>query len=300
MLRNIAPLFAIVAGIMWGSIGLFVRALSALGLDNTTIVEVRMVGAAIMVFIGIVVYDKSLLRFKLQDFWIFLGASLASAFGINYFYTAAVNELSLSLAAILISTMPVFVIIISLFLFGERITPKKVGSMLLVVLGAICVSGVFDGLTSNPSVKGVTFGLLSGFGYALYSIFARFGFNRGYNALTINLYCFIITSLALMFFTNWRKVGEIIAIDPVYNIGFLLLHALICAAAPYVLFNLSLKYMDTGKASILASCEPVAATIFGFIFFDEIPTIISILGIAMVLVALGILSNPEKSIPKPG
>jgi len=51
--------------------------------------------------------------------------------------------------------------------------------------------------------------------------------------------------------------------------------------------------MDTGKASILCSCEPIAATVFGLIFYNEIPTILSLVGLVITLIALAILSLKE-------
>ena len=50
----------------------------------------------------------------------------------------------------------------------------------------------------------------------------------------------------------------------------------------------------TGKASILCSCEPVAAMVFGFFFFKEIPTVLSITGLIIVLVALAMLVLSDK------
>ena len=56
----------------------------------------------------------------------------------------------------------------------------------------------------------------------------------------------------------------------------------------------NILYMDAGKASILCSCEPVAAMVFGICFFGEIPTVLSITGLIIVLVALAMLVLPEK------
>ena len=50
----------------------------------------------------------------------------------------------------------------------------------------------------------------------------------------------------------------------------------------------------TGKTSILCSCEPVAAMVFGFFFFKEIPTVLSITGLILVLFALAMLVLSDK------
>ena len=45
------------------------------------------------------------------------------------------NSIHLSLAAVLLGTSPIFVIIGAYFTLGEKITVKKVGSMLLAIVG---------------------------------------------------------------------------------------------------------------------------------------------------------------------
>ncbi len=294
MLKKIAPFLVIAAGCMWGSIGVFVRYLDQMGLSNTTIVEIRMIGAALMLFFAVLLYDKKLFRFKLKDSWVFIGAGLASAIGLNYFYNLAIQEVSLSFAAILLSTMPIFVLLISFFLFKEDIARKKIISVFLMILGCICVSGFLDGAGAIISLKGILFGLISGIGYAFCSIFIRIGINKGYSSLTINLYCFVVACLSLLFFTDWHAIGAMIAPAPPERIGFLIFYSFICAALPYALYFFSFNHMDTGKASILASCEPAAATVFGFIYFSEVPTVFSIFGILIVFIALALMSRPDK------
>ena len=56
-----------------------------------------------------------------------------------------------------------------------------------------------------------------------------------------------------------------------------------------VFYTVELDHMEAGKASILCSCEPVAAMVFGVFFFREIPTVLSITGLVIVLTALAIL-----------
>ena len=61
-----------------------------------------------------------------------------------------------------------------------------------------------------------------------------------------------------------------------------------------VFYTVELDHMEAGKASILCSCEPVAAMVFGVFFFREIPTVLSITGLIIVLVALAMLVLSDK------
>ena len=47
--------------------------------------------------------------------------------------------------------------------------------------------------------------------------------------------------------------------------------SLCTAVCPYAFYTVALDHMEAGKASILCSCEPVAAMVFGFFFFMATP-----------------------------
>ena len=52
--------------------------------------------------------------------------------------------------------------------------------------------------------------------------------------------------------------------------------------------------MEAGKASILCSCEPAAAMVFGFFLLREIPAVLSITVLISVLIALAVLALSNK------
>ena len=70
--------------------------------------------------------------------------------------------------------------------------------------------------------------------------------------------------------------------------------SLCTAVCPYAFYTVALDHMEAGKASILCSCEPVAAMVFGFFFFREISTVLSIAGLIIVLIALAMLVLSDK------
>ena len=96
-------------------------------------------------------------------------------------------------------------------------------------------------------------------------------------------------------FTDWQMIGEFVAVSPVKDSVFLVLNALCTSVLPYVLFTFSLTYIDAGRVSILAAGgEPSAAMIFGLIFYDEVPSVLSLCGIAVTILALWLLCKPPK------
>lgn len=294
-MKQLLYLMPIVSGAMWGSAGIFVRKLTALGMNSYTVVSVRVVLAVIILAVWLGIYDKNLLKIKLKDLWIFVAGGVVGMFGLNICYNSAISELSLSLAAVLLSLSPVFVLFMAAILFKEKITSKKVICMTIAIAGCVLASGVLESAsTMRWSVKGIIVGTIGAFFYGLYGIISKTAMERGYHAFTTTFYCLFMVMLVVIPLTNWKLVTDVVIANPFKMSVFLVIHSLCTSVLPYILYTFSIRYIDAGMASILASGEPVAAMIFGVIFFSEIPTFLSVVGIVLVIVALALLSMPEK------
>ena len=108
------------AGSMWGTMGLWVRRLTAEGLDSMQILALRIVVTAVMMLVFLAVYNRKLLKIRWKDLWCFLGTGICSIVFFGYCYNRTIVLTSLSVAAILLYTAPIFVMILSRFLFGEK------------------------------------------------------------------------------------------------------------------------------------------------------------------------------------
>ena len=91
------------------------------------------------------VFRRQAFKIKLKDLWVFLGAGLLSLTMFGLAYMNAMQEMSLSMAVVLLYTSPIFVILLSAPLFKERITPVKVVALVLVIIGAVFTTGVVTG-----------------------------------------------------------------------------------------------------------------------------------------------------------
>ena len=288
-----AIVLAVSAGCLWGTSGYFVRELTGLGFSIMDIVASRMIIAGIAVFFIIMIKDKEMLKVKPRDLWCLIGAGLGGTFTFNIFYTVATNLLTLSLASILLCTMPIPVMIFSKFLFHEDITRRKIVALVLALTGCVLVSGIIEN-GASLSAKGVIFGILGSVGYALYNVFSRYAANKGYNSLTIIFYSFFSIAILSSVFADFGKIGSAIQARPGYMSVFLILHALFVAILPYLFYTMCLKHIDTGTASIMASSEPIAATVLGAFIYMEIPSVLNIIGIAIFIAALVLLNKPAK------
>ena len=81
-------------------------------------------------------------------------------------------------------------------------------------------------------------------------------------------------------------------------LGFYLIFGLVSTVIPYITYTLGLTAMENSKASIIASVEPVAATVLGILVFHEKMTISNLIGIVLVIGAIVVCNVEGSSIGK--
>lgn len=291
-MKNKALAAVLAAGTFWGTMGFFARSLYAAGFGPLEVAQTRITTGLILVGLYILLFNRSQFKVKLKDIWCFLGTGIVSLLLFSTCYFSALNYTSLAVAAILLYTAPFFVMLMSLVLFKEKMNSKKVFALLLAFTGCVLVSGV--GGDDDVSWIGILLGLGSGFFYALYSIFGRYAINRGYGAWTMTFYTFLFCSIGCAFLSDWQVIGSVMAADSA-NILWVLGLGFVTAFLPYVLYSTGLEHMESSKASILASAEPVVSALFGVFVFHETMSLWGVLGIAMVLGAIVVLNVKKKA-----
>lgn len=275
------------AGICWGFMGFFTRNLYSFGIGTDGAIIIRCLGAALAFLIVILIKDRSLLKIRMKDIWCFIGSGLLSLLFFTFCYFNAISMMSLSAAAILLYIAPSVVTLLSVILFKERLTPIKIFSVLLAFAGCCLVSGITGGLTIT--VQGILFGIGSGVGYALYTIFSRYSLERGYSSLTINLYSCLLAGLGAMII--WHPATLVSSVtSSAGHFLFCIEAAVVTCFIPYLLYTYGLTGLENGKASVLASVEPVVASLVGILIYKETYTFMSVTGVVMVLAAVVLLN----------
>ena len=283
----------IISGILYGSSGIFVRTLTQNGIDATTLLFLRFSIAIPVMVIAILATDKKQLKIKLTDIKLLIITAMG-IIGLNILYNIAMNTISLSIAAVPLSSDPVFVLIIAYLIFKEKITKSKVLSIILVLIGCILTTGLIEGNASNVTGIGIIGGIGAAIFWAIYMMGSKKALENGLHTYTILLYSILINTIVLIPFTSFNQITTFVNADILGNTIFLILHSTLSFAIPYILLTVSIKYIDSGSASIFASgAEPLAALIFGMLFYSEIPTILMFSGIILTIIALAILSKSE-------
>ena len=287
-------LLILLAGIFWGSMGLFVRRLEALGFDAFQITAVRLRFAALGFCLILLLRGPKGFRIAPRDLPLFLGLGLGSILFFTLCYFTAISIMPLSTAAILLYTSPIWVTLLSALLFHERLTPLRLLALALAFGGCVLVSGPGGEL----SLRGLLIGLGAGLGYGLYSILGTIALRR-YSPLTVTAWTFLIAGLGSAFLRSplgvWAKLQALPAETPVWSLLlFFALMALVTAVVPFLSYTLGLRTVEPGRAAILATVEPLVATLFGALVFHEPLTLLSALGIALILSAVVLLNGKKE------
>ena len=289
---RISAVYILIAGSLWGGIGIFFNMLSMVGLSQMQAVAVRVVTAALILGIIMLFKDRSLFKVKAKDLWCFAGTGLLSLTFFNWCYFTCIERTDLSTAAILLYTAPAFVAVMSAIIFKEKFTGKKSAALLLTFAGCIFVTGIMTSGVSNIDAAGIIFGVASGIGYALYSIFGRFAINRGYDSVTISFYTFLFAALGAVPLSGiFGKTEVLFSFDAF--IGALGIGGL-CCVVPFVLYTKGLERTDNGRASVLATVEPAVAAALSVAMLGESMGVYKALGILLIIEGVIIMNIREK------
>ena len=283
----LGDILIIIAGLFWGSMGLFVRHLNALGFTSIQVACLRLVTAGIIFSLILLIKDPKGFKIQVRDIPLFLALGLVSILFFTCCYFTAIRLMTMSTAAILLYTSPIWVMVLSVIFLKEKITSRKVIALILAFAGCILVSG-FGGKVTLP---GVLAGLGSGLGYGLYSIFGTFAL-RKYKPLTVTCYTFLIAGACSVLVSDPSDLFSKIAgagSAPAFA-GFVLLTAVVTAVIPFLLYTIGLNKTTASKAAVLATVEPAAATLFGFFVMKESLGLIAVCGIVLVFAAIFVLS----------
>ena len=288
-MKKFAPMFVLSAGTLWGVMGVFVRKLGTYGFSPLQIACLRILFGAVLFLLITAIFRRDLLKIQPRDVGLFLGMGLLSLLLFTVCYFTAISLASLSVAAILLYTSPIWVMLMSAVCFREKITRRKLLCAAMAFGGCVLVSGIGSAASLSPMV--IVTGLLSAVGYGLYSIFGTFAL-RKYQPLTVTTYAFLFGAAGALLLCNPAQIARVICESgqPGRLVLLITVTAFVTAVLPYLLYTVGLSRMRASAAAIMASIEPVVATTAGALVFGEALTVPAFAGIALVLGAIVVLN----------
>jgi len=288
-----AALLVAAAAALWGTIGIAVTVASRHGLTAVETSLWRAGGAFILLTAGVFIIRPQALRVRRRDLPLFAAYGLLGVAVFMTVYFTAVRLSSVATAAMLLYTAPAWVTVLARVFFAEPLGRGKVAAVLLTVAGSGLVVRAYDPAALRLSIGGVAAGLAAGFTYALYSIFGKGALQR-YRPLTTVLYALGFGTVFLLIATGGPPRLPPEGALPV--IAYLILVPTLLA---YLLYVTGLDRMEAGRASILATVEPVVAAALGVLLLGERLEGWQWVGGALTLAGIVLIQWERERVPVP-
>jgi drug/metabolite transporter (DMT)-like permease len=266
--------------VVWGAAFLFIRT-AVQEVSPLTVVAVRLTIAAI-VLVPAALLTRSAMPPRASWPSLLFMATFNNVIPFTLI-TAAEEHISSSLAATLIGTMPLFVLVVTWLFATEQPTLEKVAGLLIGFIGAVVLIGPDLRDFTNASTLAELAVLAASVSYAASTVVAR-QYSRG-APLALASGQMVIGAL--------MAVPLALAFDGVPDVGISLKAALallalgtLSSGLAYIIFFTLVQRVAATKVSIVSYLIPIVATILGWLVYDEAIGVNLFLGLALILVGV--------------
>lgn len=215
-----------------------------------------------------------------------------AAIGVNWILLfEAYNYTSVATATLCYYLAPMFVILASPLVMGERLTAKKLICVLAALLGMVFVSGVLESGGGSSDLKGVLLGLGAAVLYASVVLMNKqLGDVPAYDRTIVQLSSSAAVLLPYVLLTE--NLGALTFTPG--TIGLLLVVGIVHTGIAYALYFGSLMQLKAQTAAILSYIDPVVAVLLSALVLREHMSLLSGLGAVLVLGAAVVSELPSR------
>jgi len=269
-------------------------ALEASGMGTLRWTELRSTGAFVGLLVGLLVLAPQRLRVSRREALSLLVYGVVGFVFVQWLYFVAIYRLPIGIGLLLEFTAPVLVVLWARFVWHERVRARVWPALGLVLAGLALVAQVWAGLTLDEI--GVAAGLIASVALAVYflageRLVARrdpyslvclaIGTAAGFWAIVQPWWSFPFSTLAesaaLPGFSDNASV-------PVWALAVCTI--LLGTIAPFVLSIGALQHLPATTVTIVATFEPVAASVVAWAWLGETLVAVQIVGGAVVLAGI--------------
>ncbi|MGO1059631.1 DMT family transporter [Planococcus sp. FY231025] len=206
--------------------------------------------------------------------------------GNSTFYFWSIQISNVAVAATLMYTAPVFVLLISFLLGMERATWFKWSCVGGVVAGVVLLTDAYKTGIITASFSGIGIGLASALFYALFILALKKASANGKPQFTLTV-AFFSLCLVLLVFTD-PKEGAAVLVSA--DLGWFFLLGIVGAGISFILYIAGIRLVTAATASVVAMVEPVIVSLLGVLLLGETMAAIQLLGMAIILTAITVLN----------
>jgi len=281
--------YAILAAILFGTVGLFVKMAHSTGLDSVSLLTVQyMLSVTIMFGYGTLRDRKAFAvgRKKLLELAVF---AVAGNTFMALFYYMAFEYLPVAMVTILLFTYPVLIFIFTLLFEKGNMLFRKGAAIGLAFTGCILALNIGPGQAEYPLI-GIILGLMCALFYAFMNIFCEKRLHD-VDALAINAYTALFSLIALCIyrFPFFVFNGEL----KYESLIYIAILAVFSQIVPLTMIYSAIKNIGALKVSIIGNLEIPIAAFVAYIVLGEKLTLIQILGSVLIISAIIIIQRGD-------
>lgn len=295
---NLGYLFIFLAGAGWGTGGVWITQMGKLGASSLMtgftghLIALPMLALAILVSLG----KKG---FKISKrgllFAIIMGVITKGFFKMAYDTT--ISTVGVSTGAVLLYTAPVFVAVLSMIVFKEKLFANNYLALGLNLIGVFLMVTLGNVTSLNIAPLGIALGFTAAFLHASNTIMAKLSGDTD-NSLTMAFYMLLFSTITQGFFAQpWSPTNVALLTNGPF-LFWAVINAFITGAFSNLLYLKGMSTnIDASKAPVVSSVEVIIATLMGVMLFSEPMNWIGILGVGLIMLSIYLMNRePEKII----
>lgn len=240
----------------------------------------------IFAVVGAWIFMLSTRQFKKIDKKDYKKISFISIFGFFIFqwlYAVGLKKTMASNASIIMGTLPILVLILNVILGIEKLTFKRVSSIIISFVGIIFViisSGGFS--FGGQNFIGNMIILVSAMGYTIYTVFSK-DLVRKYPAIQITTIAITISTFLMMFVVKFNIDFSVIDFRLFISLVYT---GIITTFIANYLWTWALKRSSSTRVALYNNLNPVFTVFFAYFILGESINVYTIVGILAILTGL--------------
>ncbi len=290
-------LLIFLAGAGWGTGGVWITQMGRLGASSLMtgftghLFALPMLAIAILLTLG-----KS--GFKISKrgllFSIIMGVVTKGFFKMAYDTT--ISTIGVSTGAVLLYTAPVFVAILSMLVFREKLYKNNYIALGMNLVGVFLMVTLGNFSSLNIAPLGLLLGLISAFLHASNTIMAKISGSAD-DSLTMAFYVLVFSTISQGIFAQpWTDTNMALLTSGSF-LFWAIINALITGALANLFYLKGLSTnIDASKAPIISSVEVIVASLMGVILFGEGMNWVGLLGIGLMLGSIYLMNMKPKEL----
>lgn len=290
--RNLALILLLFSMFLFGCIAICKRSLTDAGLSSFDVTFIRLfVATAALTVVMIATRHKFIVKKEDIPFFLLFGVC---KFLADYTFFMALDTTSVSLATVLQNTAPYFVLIISYFIFKEKVSKRTMLAILVGSFGCVLICArTISGTSLDPI--GILFSLLSALFLGMFYIGSDKSMKRGYDATIYMFYVMAVATIVSLFFTDVPKVVSSMSDTSVLANSLVL--GIFMTLVPFFISAWAVKYLGALNVAVISVTEVVFATIVGVAYFNESIALQDIVGIALMIASVVLIATTSNDGP---